>query len=122
MISRPTVLVLGAGASAPFGFPTGLRLSERIVRDLQVGHPGYNALQEYCGFDETEITRFRLAFFRSGRNSVDAFLEHREDLLGVGKAAIAVGLIGFENEGRLFAYDDANWLRDTYNYLNVSPD
>jgi hypothetical protein len=34
VIQRKTVLVLGAGASEPFGFPIGKKLVEMIVGDL----------------------------------------------------------------------------------------
>jgi len=35
MIKRPTVLILGAGASNPYGFPTGLGLSQSIIGNLR---------------------------------------------------------------------------------------
>jgi hypothetical protein len=35
MFSKPTVLILGAGASAPFGYPLGQNLIENIVKGLQ---------------------------------------------------------------------------------------
>jgi hypothetical protein len=31
MINKPTTLILGAGASAPFGFPTGNELKEKVL-------------------------------------------------------------------------------------------
>ena len=34
MITKPTVLILGAGASCPYGFPTGLQLKARICKAL----------------------------------------------------------------------------------------
>ena len=34
MIIKPTVLILGAGASCPYGFPTGLQLKARICKSL----------------------------------------------------------------------------------------
>ena len=37
MIKRPTVLVLGAGASAPFGFPSGRELRDKITTLVTTG-------------------------------------------------------------------------------------
>ena len=34
MLTRSTVLILGAGASKPFGFPTGIELSEQVFDKL----------------------------------------------------------------------------------------
>ena len=35
MITTPTVLILGAGASINYGFPSGLQLKAEICRDLK---------------------------------------------------------------------------------------
>lgn len=123
MLSKSTVLVLGAGASKPYNFPTGFELSGRIFDQLQgAGHAPYNNLREIFGFGQTEINRFRDAFYFSGKNSVDAFLEHRTEFLAIGKAATAAVLVEYENPWRLFQYDDQNWLRYLYNNLNTSFD
>src|SRR5687768_2077401 len=111
MLTKPIVLVLGAGASVPFGFPTGRNLSELIVQQLRSGQAGFKALQQYGGYTDDEINLFRQTFSRSGQNSIDAFLEHRSDLLGIGKAATAQALIRFESEEKLFSFDAENWLR-----------
>src|SRR5882672_8077615 len=97
MLTVPTVFVLGAGASAPFDFPTGLELSKLIVRLLRPGNDAFNHLQQYAGLSEAEVTGFRDDFFNSAKNSVDAFLEHRADLITIGKLATAHILIGREN-------------------------
>jgi hypothetical protein len=34
MIKRPTVLILGAGASVPFGFPSGRQVLDDVCRGL----------------------------------------------------------------------------------------
>src|SRR5579871_4858800 len=97
MLSKPTALVLGAGASKPFGFPTGFELSERLLSLLQPGNPGFNTLQHHGGFEPDAINVFRDTFYYSGKNSVDAFLEHRSDFVTIGKTATAAVLIGFES-------------------------
>lgn len=96
MINIPTVLILGAGASNPFGFPSGYELLKIIVsntlRDWLIGH----------GYMPQEIDAFQTALKKSGRQSVDAFLEHRSEFLNIGKTAIALTLIPHENEAQLF--------------------
>jgi hypothetical protein len=109
---------LGAGASKPLGFPTGLELSDIVSRQFQKGQQIFNKLG-VLGYSETVMADFREAFYKSGRNSVDAFLEYREDLLEIGKLAIAATLIPKEDEQDLFTYEDS-WLRLLYNNMNAS--
>ena len=112
MISTPTVLVLGAGASAPFGFPVGNGLRQRILRDLRDDQGGAVEWLRNAGYDLSDIRRFRGALLYSGKESVDAFLEHRTDCIEVGKAAIAQALIPCEQIGALF-----NEHTNLYSYL-----
>src|SRR5205814_8426766 len=60
MISVPTVLVLGAGASAPFGYPVGSALTERIKNELRPKQPGqlHHDLIS-AGFSDDLLLRFR---------------------------------------------------------------
>jgi hypothetical protein len=113
MLSQPTVFLLGAGASVPFDFPTGIQLVSRVLESLQ-----NNDFRDKCGFEPETILRFSNALFRSGKNSVDAFLEHQPDLIGVGKSAIAFSLMNFEQEDALIRPRDANWLRYLYDRMN----
>jgi hypothetical protein len=121
MLTTPTVLVLGAGAHQPFNFPVGVQLSQLITDELQ--NPNLQAsflLKTMGGFETTEISAFRDAFYYSGKNSVDAFLEHRADFLRIGKAATAIALTRFEQAWQLFRYHPQNWLRYLYNKLNTT--
>ena len=122
MLTVPTVFVLGAGASAPFGFPTGWGLSRLVYEGLGPAQPGNHILHEVCGFAPEKIEDFRMSLFHSGRQSVDAFLEHRPDLMRIGKAAMAQALIRFEMEEMLFAYNQSNWLREMLSRLNTTFD
>ncbi len=119
MLELSTVFVLGAGASVPYHFPTGFRLTEQVVAGLEQGHDGFNALQHMGGIHPEAILAFREALLQSGKNSVDAFLEHRTDLMEIGKLATAHRLISCERTSRLFTFDDS-WLRELYNRLNSS--
>lgn len=112
MIKRPTVLILGAGASAPFGFPPGRQLSQDICRGLSREATHFFVLLRECGFDANLIAAFRDALELSGRPSVDVFLEHRPEFLELGKTAIAASLIAYEIEDKLLEMK-GNW----YGYL-----
>ncbi len=96
MIAKPTVLILGAGASCDYGFPSGRDLLLGICRGIDSNSSIKTNLIE-AGFVDPDIAEFRMALDRSGQPSVDAFLENREDYLSLGKTAIACHLIPFEN-------------------------
>jgi hypothetical protein len=120
MITTPTVLVLGAGASYPYGFPTARELKERISEAF--ASPTEKAAQllggEESQYTPQEFFEFREAFLRSPA-SIDAFLLRRHNFLSVGKLAIAYCLIPFENEVSLYYPPDRN-LRggNWYEYLS----
>ena len=123
MITTPIVLILGAGASAPYGFPIGDRLRKLILANLT--HTSRKIIQPIVelGFTAQEIDTFRQAFDKSQQPSIDAFLEHRsDDYMEIGKLAIAATLIPFEREHLLLdqSSNDANhvFLGDPwYQYL-----
>ncbi|MBI1816627.1 MAG: hypothetical protein HYR72_16745 [Deltaproteobacteria bacterium] len=124
MIWRRTVLVLGAGASAEFGFPSGFELLRQLTYpspDTR-SNPVLTRLAD-CGYDPSTITQFSMALAHSGKTSVDAFLEHRPDFLEVGKAAIACALIPCESDDRLFDRSKAapSWYDYLYDKLNAPP-
>jgi hypothetical protein len=98
MIREKTVLVLGAGASMPYGYPSG-----KTLRD-QIASGKYDArLREY--FDRVSreaISQFSKSFLSSQLPSIDEFLSHRGlepieensevTFEQVGKAAISLAL------------------------------
>jgi hypothetical protein len=97
MITTPTVLVLGAGASCPYGFPTAKQLKNRICQVFESNTPAIRLLGDNAAPTENFL-QFREAFWRSGTPSVDEFLQGRPEFLNVGKLAIAYCLIPYENE------------------------
>lgn len=120
MITKPTTLILGAGASAPFGFPTGYTLLQKALGWGDVGDGKTNpTIFKWLGIDKQKLDSFRGALSRSGKKSVDSFLEHRPEFLDVGKAVIALELITCERERELFRRDGNSWYEYLFNELNT---
>ena len=97
MITRPTVLILGAGASYPYGLPLGGELRNSIC----------------------QLARdFARQFKRSHVKSIDAFLAKRTEFTDVGKLVIAAILINKENPDKLDHVDDAeHWYAYMWNLM-----
>lgn len=114
MIVEPTVLVLGAGASAPYGFPTGRRLLLEICRDLANEGTPLSQNMSSCGYTRDVQKAFEYALFSSMQTSVDAFLEKRPEFLDIGKAALSCALIPYE---RLDHVNNRTSTMQWYEYL-----
>jgi hypothetical protein len=109
MIATPTVFVLGAGASMPYGFPSGRQLASRICQNpFPLPHAD-------LGIDPAEYDAFTADLRMSRQPSVDAFLEHRPKFQDLGKKAIGAFLIRDEEEGRLIQPPDPE--KDWYAYI-----
>jgi hypothetical protein len=119
MINTPTVLVLGAGASAPYGYPTGLKLKRVIVDDLSNVATSVNARQilNMTGDDLRLLKEFVYALKTSGQPSIDSFLEHRSEFMEIGKIAIAQALISKESIPNMFYTED--WYQGLYRAMNT---
>lgn len=131
MIEARTVLILGAGASKPYGFPTGTELKNEIlginmrrtieIANLKKHDANYSPIWRYifdtCG--ERTVESFLSSLRRSGRSSVDSFIEHRPEFTDVGKLLISYQLIQYENEELLYG-DGGNWYQYLYEKLNAS--
>src|SRR6185295_12564481 len=105
MIGRQTVLVLGAGASQPYGFPLGAGLVDQVCTEIldenqgrTLGTVGADGKQYFVTFSERLkrlghrpdlIERFAVQMRQARPYSIDAFLETRTEFRTVGKAAIA---------------------------------
>jgi hypothetical protein len=82
MIANRTTLILGAGASKPFGYPTGAELRQQIIKrvGMRFQDPVYEEL----------LNRFRWSLV----SSIDAFLAESENhhLQDIGRVAIVAAL------------------------------
>lgn len=102
MITQPTALVLGAGASKDFQFPLGRDLTLGLIGTLaNSGHELTQVLGELHG--AFHVAEFQKALRLADPHSVDFFLESRPNFIPVGKAAIAGFLLPFEIEARLLS-------------------
>jgi hypothetical protein len=102
MITKPTVFVLGAGASAPYDFPTDL--NTRIREEI---HPSQSTefLSDIvnCGVSAAHVRDFAERLGNSGQ-SVDEFIVRHPDYREVGKIAIARAVAPWEDERVLHPY------------------
>lgn len=121
MIRLPTTLVLGAGASIPYGFPSGRELLFEVIDELA---PAANSdlkrdlISE--GFGETQIGFFRDALLESHLQSIDAFLENRAVFLEIGKKAIAIKLIRKEVTSNLVRRKKMAWYEYVFDHIGDS--
>ena len=123
MITKPTVLILGAGASIPYGFPSGVELKKQICEELKSGEKR-DLIESYLNptymaSTSSKIDNFISALFYSGKQSIDAFLEHRTEYTQIGKVAIGTILIPYEIENSLFV-TTPSWYQDLFNNMNAT--
>lgn len=129
MITKKTVFVLGAGASVPYGFPTGEKLREIICTDFPESFIKYKL--PYISENEKKTVRyfidqFVIPFRKSGI-SIDSFLSTNytssDNILYYGKMAIALHILESELNSRgneelgLPGNDNLNYNRDWFSVL-----
>lgn len=118
MVKVETVLVLGAGASCDFGFPTGEELLTQICDKLRNSHGVQRkVLCELAKYDDT-VDRFYNGLGRADQPSVDAWLEHNPEFLDVGRWAIAMALLEAERKSNL--KPKTNWYKRLFRALDAS--
>jgi hypothetical protein len=110
VITKNTVLVLGAGASVEYGFPTGEKLLRLLTRESR--DETENKLFESLGLLE-KANEFRKGLLYSATPSIDNYLSRKEgDDLRVGKLALAYELAACEVHDPLMKLDiEDNWYR-----------
>jgi hypothetical protein len=123
MIKVPTVLILGAGASMPFGYPSGQGLIKQIGRSLCPPEfrdgpnldPEFTRLMEECGFERNRLQEFGRHLLLSQQASIDSFLEHNSDFAEMGKCAIVTKLLLTDKQTELKTPD---WYGILWNALS----
>ncbi|MCK5001111.1 MAG: hypothetical protein KAS23_16320 [Anaerohalosphaera sp.] len=121
MITKKTVLVLGAGASMPYGFPSGWGLVKEICSRFDHVNRADTVTLAKAGYLSSDMVEFAKSLSVSGQSSVDAFLEHRPEYIDVGKAAIAYVLKYYESHVNLFDLGtEKNWYKLFWSRLSTS--
>jgi len=115
LLSVPTVLVLGAGASKPFGFPLGSGLKGELLKQVN-GNQTQNTLRK-LGFDNALLDLFRGALQYGTHQTVDILLERKSNLRELGSYLIATALIPLEHNEALFPQRD--WYGDLFDLLQM---
>ncbi len=140
MISRKTCFILGAGASAPYGYPTGRGLRQWLRNEL-IGF--YDPLEPLDHSDpdarqddqmRRELQRFSDAYSRTSQDLfIDLFINRRKtEFDWIGRWAIAASIFSHESS-RTFGDDiekpELDWISIwvdkhkciyIYNYINNS--
>lgn len=99
--NKRTVFVLGAGASCPYGYPSGAQLRTQICLDLKRAYlehlkksqPDQTIRQK----NYKEICDFIDTFSNSSTQSIDLFIARNPRFAAVGKYIIAFEILGAEH-------------------------
>lgn len=115
MITVPTVLVLGAGASSHLDYPLGQALINQLS-NLRDHEPSMTDLGDRFG--RQEVLNFLTRLSRSGHYSIDAFLASTAPQeLQLGKYLIAFMLKRCEVTNRMFPPHASGWYQYLFNSL-----
>ena len=121
MITEDTLFILGAGASSPYGYPTGKGLRRIICKEFP---KDYSALlkrraspdSDYFGDDAIyaaqNLSEF---FFKSSTPSIDLFLARNHNFSDIGRKAIALSI--WKAESNSCFREDVDQSQDWYSYL-----
>ena len=128
MIDTETLFILGAGASCPYGYPTGQGLREYIFKNFPdaLGHQ----LNKANFSDSEKANRIRIAinfaniFKRSSLESIDKFLAWNNEFKDIGKQAIASAILHYEDISRFRENVSEHSNQDWYTllYRNMTSD
>ena len=130
MINKTTTFIIGAGASIPYGFPSGERLSTNILGHINLilnyikgSRGGETVLPELIddrNYNKDFIIEFSESFIHSGHKSIDAFLEHRPEFVDFGKILIAYDILLQEQRHNLFSPTIAeNWYQYLWQQMSI---
>lgn len=119
MIREETVFILGAGASKPYGYPTGAELRKKIINEFRnqyhfntVVFEQINTFKEdLINYSESFLNKFEL----SSTKSIDLFLSRNPKFMDIGKLAIKLSIYNSELESKF--REKVNWNEDWYSYL-----
>ena len=118
MFKKPTVLVLGAGASCPVGFPTSWQLTETICKECRESEQLYNVLTGIFRDKINDINVLPRMIKEADMPSIDKFLEENERFAAIGKFAIAYKILESEKDETLLNRNpEEDWYAKLYEQL-----
>jgi len=122
VVTLPTVLVVGAGGSKPYGYPLGRELVDMLVHHLAMKVAPFQIAERLLGLDITResLIAFRSDLVRSHRMSIDKFLSTWPEYVGLGKLAIAATLVPIEEPE--MGHREGDWYRYLFNQLSENVD
>lgn len=95
VIAIPTTLILGAGASVPYGYPVSRDLTSDVLR---IPFPKLSKHD----FAESELANFKHHLQRASMDSIDSFVERYPRYERLAKACIAYAIANRESETAIF--------------------
>ena len=112
MFKKPTVVILGAGASAEFGMPLGSKLLTEIAASVDLGHGSHprfiGLMRQKIGIERAQRlidAAPRLLPLIGQFDTIDEvlhYVSHDRDAVDLGKTAIAYQIAKAEGDSLLF--------------------
>ncbi len=103
MITVPTTFILGAGASQPYGYPTG----DKLLQDMMQNAFGLREFLVQLGVEQDVVEDFLESLVWCGLDSIDAYLSRVERHMEVGRLALAHQMLNYDSSAVNFSQD---WL------------
>jgi hypothetical protein len=121
MIEHDTVFIMGAGASVPYGYPTGKKLRHNIIYSSKgmldnLIHKNSLVPNDLLSVYDSQINEFIDDFKRSATPSIDLFLSRNRKYEVIGKLAIAITILYAETKSK-FVEDIDEKFQDWYSFL-----
>jgi hypothetical protein len=117
-LKESTVLVLGAGASKPYGFPIGNEVKGRIRDCLNDSQIKANLIS--LGFQTQLLDEFKEILRYGAHSTIDTLLEKKTHFRELGSYLIASTIMPQEMHDNLFPQRD--WYGELFNALDFEND
>lgn len=112
---RNTTLILGAGASLPYGYPSGSSLVDAIVHGLRGQGSHINRSLDMISANASLRNELAEKLEDSQLFSIDAFLEKNQSFLQIGKVCIASAILSAEKIKVRAEFPEHDWYRELLN-------
>ena len=112
-LKKPTVLILGAGASNPYGFPLGSELKDIMLEQINTLAP----LLRSPNINVTLVNKFWEVFRNSKLQIIDIFLEKKKKFREIGSYVLAITIMLSECKTKSKLVSQTGWYDDLFNTL-----